>query len=298
MPVARAVIHDLGYQRYAGLRLPQSTRWRVIMRNQLSAAWKNWWRYKAWIGLSVLITVVLGAIMVALRQEVFNGIRQNGIVVSFVDGMVFGSIRFYVKVGFLVTLTCGAGIVANDLRTGAFTFYFSRPVRPIDYLLGKIAGLFILQAFVLLLPMLVLTFVRLGVSDSTDELVANLELIPKIVMVGGLASLAFATVSLGFSSLFSNRALSIGLWAGYYVIVSSIFVAIGVGTKNPDIAALDFPFALSSMAFHLFHLQSVGTDIVASQTASILGVVANIAAGAGLAYWRISANAHSGIGGA
>lgn len=126
VPVARGVIHDLGYKRYGGLRLPQSTRWRVIMRNQMATAWKTWWRYKAWVGVTVLITVVLAALMFFLDTEEFSALRQNGRVVSFVDGLVFGSIRFYVKAGFLMTLTCGAGIVANDLRTGAFTFYFSQ----------------------------------------------------------------------------------------------------------------------------------------------------------------------------
>ena len=33
-------IHDLGYKRYVGTRRSQGTRWRVIMREQISNGWK------------------------------------------------------------------------------------------------------------------------------------------------------------------------------------------------------------------------------------------------------------------
>lgn len=297
-PVARAVIHDLGYKRYDGPRLPQATRWVVVMRNQLSFAWKSWWRLKAWIGLSVLITVALGAIMVALRTEQFEGLVRNGQIVSLVDGLVFSSIAFYGYVGFLLSLTCGGAVVTNDLRTGAFTFYFSRPVRPIDYMLGKLCGLFLVQASVILAPMLILTGLRLGLSSSSDDLLQTLELIPKVILVGGLGALAFASISLAFSSMARNRGITLGVWAGWYCVASSIFRQIAVHNGAPDVGAVfDFQFGLTNLSLHLFGATVSEGPALASPMGTVIAVSATIAAAIGFTFWRVRAAAHAGIGG-
>ncbi len=296
-PVARAVIHDLGYKRYGGIRLPQSTRWLVVMRNQLAAAWKSWWRLKAWIGMSVLITVGIGAVMVALRSDQFEGLTRGGQIVSISDGLVFTSVAYYQYVCFLLTLTCGAAVVTNDLRTGAFTFYFSRPVRPFDYVLGKLAGLMIVQASVILVPMLLLTFLRIGLSQSSDEVMQSLELLPKVLLLGGLGAFAFAAVSLAFSSMARNRGITIGVWAGWYVVASGIFRGIAATNGAPNVgAAFDFQWALTQLSFHLFGISISGPVAGPSQMGAIIGVSASIAAAVGFLYWRVRTAAHAGIG--
>ena len=60
---ATGTIHDLGYKRYVGARLAASTRWIVVMKNQIAYAWKTWWRYKSALGLAVIVTVWTGAVV-------------------------------------------------------------------------------------------------------------------------------------------------------------------------------------------------------------------------------------------
>jgi len=295
--MATGVIHDLGYKRYVGTRRPQSTRWQVITRNLLAFAWKRWWRYKAWLGIAFLTTVVIGAIMVLLRSETFGELRRAGVVVRLVDGLVFGSIKYYRPTAFLLTLTVGVGVVASDLRTGAFTFYFARPVRPVDYVVGKLVGLVILHAGVLLAPMLVLCFVRLGLSKNTTELIANLGYVPKALLVGAVATLTFASVSLAFSAALSSAKLNLALWAAYYLILTSIAMAIGMVAKTPVIASLDIGYALSSLAHGLFEVQPLGDFIPGAITTPIVVLLGYSAAAIGFAYWRVSTAAHTGIGG-
>ena len=43
---ATGTIHDQGYQRYRGERLPQSRRFLVIARNVMAVAWKSRWGVK------------------------------------------------------------------------------------------------------------------------------------------------------------------------------------------------------------------------------------------------------------
>ena len=52
---------------------------------------------------------------------------------------------WYVQLAFIVTLTIGATIDRRRRsQSGAFTFYFARSMRPIDYVIGKLAGLALL----------------------------------------------------------------------------------------------------------------------------------------------------------
>jgi len=67
-------IHDLGYKRYVGSRRSIGTRWRVIMRHQIAAAWKGWWRFKPWLIAGILATSVSGGVLYFLSGKMFRAI--------------------------------------------------------------------------------------------------------------------------------------------------------------------------------------------------------------------------------
>jgi hypothetical protein len=295
--MATGVIHDLGYKRYVGTRRPQSTRWRVITRNLLSFAWKRWWRYKAWLGIAFIVTVVLSAVMILSREALPEEVGRSGVVVRLVDGLVFGSSRFYSKIAFLLSLTVGIGVVAADMRSGAFTFYFSRPVRPVDYIVGKLVGLTLVQASVLLVPMLLLSFVRLGISKDTDELIRNLAFVPKAALIGGVASLTYASVSLGFSAAMANTKLNLALWAAYYLIITSIIGLIGATSDIQWLASVDIGLALSQLSAGLFGLQPFGQEVDPLVVTPLVSLLGYSVAGIAFAYYRVGEGAHAGIGG-
>ena len=56
-----------------------------------------------------------------------------------VDGRLFGEFLNQ-QIGFTLLLSIfgGAGLIANDLRTGAILVYLSRPLTRRDYVLGKL----------------------------------------------------------------------------------------------------------------------------------------------------------------
>ena len=292
-----STIYDLGYKRYLGTRRSQGTRWQVISRHVLSQSWKKWWRYKVWMVLAVITTIVVGAIMVASRSERLGDLRDAAPVVSLVDEIVFGSIRFYTAFAFLFSLTVAARVVASDLQTGAFTFYFSRPVRTIDYVIGKIVGLFVLQATLLLVPILVITLVRLGLSESTDELIKNLAYVPKSLLVGTIGALTYACLPLGFSALLGKPNLNLAVWAGFYVIVSTMIAGFAIYAEVPALATVDPVFALVSLSFRLFDVRAAGGEMLAPMGAAAAALLAYSALGATIAYLRVNAAAHVGIGG-
>lgn len=292
-------IYDLGYKRYVGTRRSQATRWRVIARHTLAQAWKKWWRYKVWMVLAIMTTVTLAAIMILMRSEKLGEVRNVEPLTRLVDGLVFGSIIFFTQWGFLLTLTMGTRVVASDLRTGAFTFYFARPVRPVDYIIGKSVALLVLQATLLLAPLLILTFVRLGLSENTDELIRNLSYPPKALLIGFLAASTYASLSLGFSAMLGKPALNVAMWAGFYLILSTIISKIAAHGGYTALACIDPSYALGSLSFELFNVTSPLFDQMygASLEASVISLAGFSALGIGIAYLRVNAAAHLGIGG-
>ena len=95
-------IHDLGYQRYVGSRRAARTRWRVIVKNQLSVAWKTWWRYKAVLGLAVITTfVAAGFLYISADRTIFAFSRGTGIATQVKEVVIPIAMSWYCRAGFI-----------------------------------------------------------------------------------------------------------------------------------------------------------------------------------------------------
>jgi ABC-type transport system involved in multi-copper enzyme maturation permease subunit len=252
----RAEIHDLGYKRYTGPRDPASGRWRVIMRYQLAFAWQNWWRYKLAVVLSVITTFVFGTLIYVLRSKTMTELDKTGLSIAFVDLMMITSVSVYVKIAFILSLTLTVMTIANDARSGALTFHFVRSTRPIDYVIGRFAGLCILNAALFVGPVL-LALLRAGLSGATGG-----EGLDKLALVGELAGLAvlaigaYSSVPLAFSALSKQPWTGFGMWAGWYVMGTGVAALIGAFVWGP-IGALDLAGAVDQAAYKLVDLPAI-----------------------------------------
>jgi ABC-2 type transport system permease protein len=104
----------------------------------------------------------------------------------------------------LVSTFAGAGLVANDLRTGAILVYLSRPLTRRDYILGKLAVLLALNLGLTLVPGLLLYAVGLGLAPERYLEWGQAWLAPAIALqsiavasVIGLLALAVSSLSRG-----------------------------------------------------------------------------------------------------
>ena len=296
-------IHDLGYKRYLGTRRPQSTRWRVIVRNQISTAWKTWWRYKLALGWSVVTFLsVLGVILFAYQNVEFLVplIRRLGFKGNPYDMLLaLFSLQWFVRAAFLAGLTVAAGAIAADAQVGAFTFYFARPVRPMDYVLGKLVGLFVLMSFLITVPLFALTCVRVGLSTDTDAMIAALPRLGSALATGTLGALLFSALPLAISSLISKRSYAIGAWAVWYILIGGIFQGLAIATHTPGLAAVDPLSAIQGVGQGLYEV-SVSQKITRDQvpfTWALSFTVAMIVVSIAVAFWQVSRRAHAGVGG-
>jgi hypothetical protein len=296
---ATGTIHDLGYKRYVGARLAASTRWLVITKNHISHAWKTWWRFKSTLALSVIVTVIAGGVMFLLQDRQIKGvILPSGIAATLTDGTLPRSIQWYSRAAFLVSLTIGARVVAGDMQSGAFTFYFARSVRPRDYVLGKLVGQFAIVGAIFAAGPLLLSIARLGLAENTDEVIALLPVIPKALAIGALGTLAFASVPLGFSALVGNPRYAMALWATYYLVVGGMAWVLSNVTQS-GIAALDIAASLDRVVFWLYDLELVwGRAKRIDPYWAMFSLVAHSAISIAIVAWQVRRAHLRGIGGA
>ena len=271
-----AAIHDLGYRRYVGTRRPQSTRWRVIVRNLVATSWRGWWRMKVWVIGAVLTTVGIGVPMYISRQDIFEQLKQRGMPMTWADALLPMSFQFYSWFAFVLGATVAAAQVARDLRAGAFEFYFSRPVRPMDYMFGKVAGTVLVMACAVTAGPLLLSLFRVGLSREVDEILPTLLLIPKTLLVGVTAAVAFAAVPLAVSTLSTRPRITVSIWVVFYFLFGGIVEGLSIGLKQPDLAALSLPDALVGFAFAVYDVTPVFQQVpgAAASTAGLLGTIA------------------------
>jgi hypothetical protein len=295
--VSAGQIYDLGYKRYVGSRRAMGTRWTVIMRHQLATAWKGWWRLKSAVVAAALATVATGVVLFVLRGETLRMMSgMSGQIVSFADGLLPLSVVWYAKIGFLLSLLVGAQVVAGDVQSGAFTFYFARSVRPRDYVLGKLTALCLMLSVVMLAGPVLLAGFRVGLSDP-DELLASVPIVGKALAVGVCGTIIYAVVPLGFSAVVSNPRHAMALWAAYDVVIGGIVGQLGARV-SPAIAAIDLPTALQSLALDLFEVNSRKLErIHISSGIALASIAIQAAIAIGLVVWRVRRAQQTGVGG-
>jgi ABC-type transport system involved in multi-copper enzyme maturation permease subunit len=157
-------------------------------------------------------------------------------------------------------MTIGAAIIARDREIGAFTFYFSRPVRSLDYVIGKLTGQLVLIALIFIAGPMVLAIASVALAKNTHEMLQQLWILPKTLAIGTLATFAYATVPLAFSAVSPRRTIALTFWAGYYIMVSNIISALGSLLWRP-LQALDLAQAMDSLAMNLFDVKFRGEKL-------------------------------------
>jgi ABC-type transport system involved in multi-copper enzyme maturation permease subunit len=298
---AAAAIHDLGYKRYLGTRRPQSSRWRVLVKNVVSTSWRGWWRMKAWMVGCAMATVVFGAWMYAMRNDLVQELMSRGLAIQWGEVDVFLPMSFlaYRGFGFILAAATAATAVARDMSAGAFEFYFSRPVRPLDYVLGKVIGASLVLACALVAGPVLLALFRVGLSRDLDEVIPTLVFVPRMALVGGLAAIAYAVVALAFSSLSTRARVTVAMWVGFYLIVGGTAEALALATSAPDLGALSLPRAVEGLAYGVMQMKSGGlfSRVTPGLAQSYASLLAHIAVGLIVLHVQVRRAERAGLGG-
>ncbi len=292
-----AAIHDLGYQRYSGLRRPQRTRFRVIVRNQMTTAWKGWWTYKVPLLIAAMATVGIGMVMYVSRQELAGSEMASGMIRTVADSLIPQSFSYLSIPSLLVCLTVLSGAISRDLKAGAFEFFFSRPLRPIDYVVGRVVGAFVLLAPILLVGPVLLTLYRIGLSGDVDRMLETLQWVPKAILVGFCATLVQASVSLAFGAVTNNPRYAVAGYAVFILVFGNIITIISAATHRPDLIVLDIGAAITGLASALFDVNFLFGQPAPGLVPSVLSLFAYTTLSIFLIHYRVRQAQRAGMGG-
>jgi ABC-2 type transport system permease protein len=220
------------------------------------------------IGLSFL-PFVLRAVQIYLVTRV----PEMGRVLP-VDARLFGEFLNQ-QIGFTVLLSVfgGAGLIANDLRTGAILVYLSRPLTRRDYVLGKLSVLVALNLAVTLVPGLLLYVLGAAVVPETFLRAERLWIGPVIVLHSMAIALVVSLVALAVSSL-SKSARVAGL--GFFGLVLGLEAARGVLlslSSRPEAHVLSLQNDLRLVGNLLFGIASRGGAVPAAYPLLVLAAV-------------------------
>ncbi|MEO8844261.1 MAG: hypothetical protein ABI591_11065 [Kofleriaceae bacterium] len=299
--MSESAIHDLGYKRYVGARQDASRRWRVIMRHQVASSMKGFWLYKAWLGAAIMVVVIAAAfIFIATDKQWHLG---RGVTERLADMALPLSFDWFGKIAFILSLRLGASIIAGDMQSGAFVFYFARSTRPVDYLFGKLAGYGILVGIIMVGGPFVVAAMRVGLGgyEDSSHLVSQLWLLLETIAAGALATVAYTAVPLCFSAMIPNRRYALGAWAAWYLIAGPIAIGIGVVMHWP-VGALDIATSIKVITGampDIPHDPLMSMNLLGlSTTACLVSLVAQIGVAITIIIVQLNHAQRSGVGGA
>lgn len=195
-------VYDQGYRRYEARHPLRTVRFWPIVREALRGLFTR----KAFLALAAFgwLTFVVRLVQVYVVTQ----FPEAGQVLP-VDGRLFG--QFLNQQGFfvlLLTVFAGAGLIANDLRSGAIVVYLSRPLTRRDYLLGKLGVLLVVQLLVTLAPALLLWLAAVALAPARFLTWELAWLPPAIVAHSLLMALSLGLLCLAVSALSRSTRLA------------------------------------------------------------------------------------------
>jgi ABC-2 type transport system permease protein len=192
-----------------------------------------------------------------------------------VDGRLFGEfLNQQVGLTIILSVFGGAGLIANDLRTGAILVYLSRPLTRRDYVLGKLGVLMTLNLSITLVPGLMLYLIALALAPGQFAKWELLWIAPAIVLHALLIALSVSLLVLAVSAL-SRSARVAGLcFVGLYIglgLVSTVLVHIA---DRPEAHVLSLQDDLGMIGNLLFGIAQRGAAVPAAYPPIVLVLVA------------------------
>lgn len=274
-------VRDLRYAPYEGE--PRSHWWAVgaIARNELGITW-SYFRTKLLILMSLVIDVIY-LVLVFIEAGVVHFMSQSQ---QPVEELTSAPITAYVWIKLycliLMYAATGCGTISHDIRVELMQFYFAKPLKRLEYILGKALGLVTMGSIVTLAPAVLLSGLRLAMLARTDLLGGALKQAGAVLAFEAIMLVTFAFVILAISSLTRRNGYAVLSWLG--VIFVPDLTALIVG----EVVDAKWPHLLSVTAnlTDVFSVMLEGTHEI-SVWAPPGAVVGILAAAFGIVWWRI-----------
>ncbi len=228
-------IFDQGYQHWNGPLAGHAWRWLAITRQGVRAQWKNKAvRFSVISGLFPALILSVMLIIYGLFEQKsdlltpFLGLFQN-----LPDAIKNGPrayrrdiwtlafhyfFTFQIFFSMVIVLLVGPDLISQDLRFNAIPLYFSRPLRRIDYFLGKLGVIGFYIGLVTVAPVLLAYSLGLAFSLEFSVITDTWRLLLSSLALCGLIIVSSGTLMLAFSSLSRNSRYVGAIWVGVWIL--------------------------------------------------------------------------------
>ena len=251
MPIAQ-----LGYRHWQGLRTGSLRRCLAITKSELAIALKSSKLLRrflilAWMPILYFCPIFLGIGYVAnpdnelregsmlaeiarelLPKAAIDQLRDNPeIILPGLWALGFYFFFAYTQsfLSMIVVAIVGPPLIAKDLRSKAFLVYFSKPIRPWQYLLGKLLTVLFFVFSMTLFPALLLSIVGIALSPSLSTVVATIPILLEIAAASAIIAIPISLLVLLLSSLTKNRRLATFAWLALWIVGEISFRTLSIG---------------------------------------------------------------------
>jgi ABC-2 type transport system permease protein len=232
-------IFDQGYQHWSGELSGHGWRWLAITRHGVRIGSKSrilrLLMLVSWIPALALVFMLCVWGMLERKSTIIAPLMQ---FMSFLQPEILADPRHFriqiwticydffllmeLRFAMIVVLLVGPTLISQDLRFNALPLYFSRPLRRIDYFLGKLGVIATFLGRMLILPCVIAYVLGLLFSLDLSILRDTLPLLLSSITYGLLISLSAGLLMLALSSLSRNSRYVALFWLGIWFVSSVV----------------------------------------------------------------------------
>lgn len=230
-------IFDQGYQHWNGTLSSHAWRWLAITRHGLRAGSKNRvLRILLILSWLPAIALVVFLCMWGLLERQSSAIASLMPFLTFLNPQIIADPHHYrleiwtisydwflvaeLYLSMLVVLLVGPNLISQDLRYNALPLYLSRPLRRMDYFLGKLGVIVFTLGRMIVAPCVLAYLMGLLFSLDWSILRDTFRLLAAAVTYGLIISISAGLLILALSSLSRNSRYVALMWLGIWFVGS------------------------------------------------------------------------------
>ena len=258
-----SVIHDIGYQRYTGVREGRGRARLAVFKDGVRIALGLGRGARAkilpWVFIGILsfIGLIMALVAGAVDRLGGPGTAQKAHLPSHSDYYGIASI-----IVFVFAAVVGPDLLCRDKRDGVINLYLVRPLTGTDYVAARWAAFLAVMTVAAWLPQIIL-FLGLSAGDPTP--IAYLQKhwldVPRFLLAGAAMAAYATTLALLTASFTSRRAYASVFLVGLFVITTPFTIGLAqeIGGKAGEWISM---FNLSNIPVHV-------NDVIFGQVSQI-----------------------------
>jgi ABC-2 type transport system permease protein len=239
-------IHDQGYRRYRGGRAGGRA-WLVIMKTGIRTMLGD----RKFIGL--LAASWIQFVVRAVQFYIAANFSQAAVIAPKADTFrdFFDKQDIFV---YILTVTLGSRLIAQDLRANALQIYLSKPLTRAEYIFGKFGILASFLLFITWVPALLLLGVQVAFAGNFEFLKANAYLFPAITVYAALEVAMVSTAMLALSSLSTNSRFVGIMYTGLIFFSQAVYGVLRFITTSTRLSWVAFGNNLAQLGDVIFRV--------------------------------------------